>query len=176
MDRAERDQVMEALKQLNRRLQFSERRLNDLSEQLPGAIFQSSLHPDGVEQLDYMSVDCEDLWAISSAQLKIDMSPLWAMIDPEDAPSMQASVAYSAETLTPWSQRWRIVTPSGARKWLHGRGRPSRLADGTVQWNSFILDITERMQREEELAETRRQAETAKQRLVDAIEGRRTPS
>jgi signal transduction histidine kinase len=56
----------------------------------------------------------------------------------------------SAEQQAPWSHVWRITTPSGKTKWLHGRGQPEARDDGTVVWHSLILDITEQKTAEAE--------------------------
>ena len=52
------------------------------------------------------------------------------------------SIEASARSLKDWSFEWRIITPSGKLKWLHGVGRPQALASGGVAWNVFIIDIT----------------------------------
>ncbi|MFP3442028.1 hypothetical protein R0K18_30275, partial [Pantoea sp. SIMBA_133] len=52
----------------------------ELTDGIPGAIFQYILHPDGADQLSYISRGCVDLWEIEAAELKRDPGPLWEMI------------------------------------------------------------------------------------------------
>ncbi|MDV7390959.1 PAS domain-containing protein, partial [Arthrospira platensis SPKY1] len=49
---------------------------------------------------------------------------------------------------------YRYEHPAKGQRWLEGRATPQRLADGSVLWNGYIYDITERRLQELELAET----------------------
>jgi PAS domain S-box-containing protein len=129
--------------------------LGSLLANIPGAVFEYRLDADGRDRVTCISGACEDLWELSAETFTGDASPLWAQVVEEDREGMAASVRRSAETMTEWSWRWRIVTPSGRRKWLEGKGRPRRAADGGVTWSSFILDVTDRVALEAELAESR---------------------
>ncbi len=122
-----------------------------MAENVPGALFRYVMHPDGRNAVQYMSPRCVDLWEVPAERIQDDATVLWAMIDAEDLPGMQASVLQSAQTLAPWRWEWRITTPSGRRKWLQGMGRPRLMPDGSTLWDSLILDITERRQADEAL-------------------------
>jgi len=120
-----------------------------LAEFVPGALFRYRVLPDGTDRIEHMSSGCVDLWEISAADLILDASPIWGMVDARDLPGMAASVAESGRQLKDWSFQWRITTPSGRRKWLHGVGRPQPQADGSLLWHSFILDVTNSQQAQE---------------------------
>lgn len=134
---------------------------------LPGAVFRYLLRADGSDAIEYMSSACSEIWEINSETLKNDPSPLWAQIVAEDLPEMQTSVLESAKTLLPWRHRWRIVTPSGQKKWLQGYGAPTALPDGGVLFHSFILDVTDQVVIEQELASSREQLFQAQK--LDAV-------
>jgi hypothetical protein len=123
-----------------------------MAEHVPGALFRYRLRPDGSDTVEYMSPRCLDLWEIEAHVIMDDATVLWQMVDAADLPGMQQSVMASAQTLEPWSWQWRITTPSGRRKWLEGRGRPQRQADGSVLWNTLILDVTEHKRAEQVLS------------------------
>jgi len=129
-------------KNMEQQLRASEQRFRDLADNLPGAVFRYLLHPDGTDSIDFMSDGCEQLWEVTADELKRDPTLLWNVIFPEDLPAMQASVMKSAETLSSWTHAWRIRLASGEVKWLEGHGQPSRLEDGSILWNSLILDVT----------------------------------
>ncbi len=139
------------------KLQAVEQRFSDLAANIPGAIFRYLIHPDGRDEIEYMSPGCLHIWEVDADTLRGDPSMLWAMIDEEDLPAMQASVMASAEHLTRWNHRWRITTPSGQFKWLQGQGRASRLADGTTLFNSLILDITDQVATQDALDDSQAQ-------------------
>ena len=122
-----------------------------MAENVPGALFRYVRRPDGTDSVEYMSPACVDLWEIEASRIQDDATMLWSMIDPADLPEMAESIRRSAERLEPWSCRWRITTPSGKRKWLEGQGRVRRHADGSLHWNSLILDVTDRHRVDEAL-------------------------
>ncbi|MCU0930117.1 MAG: PAS domain-containing protein [Burkholderiaceae bacterium] len=122
-----------------------------MAENVPGALFRYALQPDGSDAVEYMSPRCAELWEVPAETIVDDASRLWQMVDPRDLPAMRESIAASARTLEPWFTEWRITTPSGRRKWLEGRGLPRRHDDGTVVWNSLVLDVTERRRVEDAL-------------------------
>jgi PAS domain S-box-containing protein len=124
---------------------------------LPGALFRYRVLADGSDRIDNMSAGCFDIWELSASDIEGDPSRLWGMVDARDLPAFAEAVAQSGRDLTDWVFQWRVTTPSGRRKWLHGVGRPIREADGGLLWHSFILDITDSLQaREAELASERR--------------------
>lgn len=131
-------------------LRESEKRFRLLAKNLPGAIFRYLRYGDGTDGIEYMSPGCALIWELSASEVQADPTPIWAMVHPEDMADMLASVSESAEQLTPWSHVWRIITPSGKTKWLHGRGQPEARDDGTIVWHSLILDITEQKTAEAE--------------------------
>jgi signal transduction histidine kinase len=129
--------------------------LKSLLSNLPGAVFEHHLDAHGRDSVTYISGGCEEIWELPPESITTDAGPFWAQVVEEDRDGMAASVRRSAETMCEWSWRWRIVTPSGRRKWLEGKGRPRRAADGGVTWSSVILDVTDRVAVEEELAKSR---------------------
>ena len=138
-----------------RRLVESETRFADLAANIPGAILRYIRPPDGPDEVEYMSPGCVSIWEVDAATLQGDPTLLWRMVHPDDMADLAASVDRSAETLDQWSHRWRITTPSGARKWLHSRSRPRRREDGSVLWNTLILDVTEQVETDAALAQSR---------------------
>lgn len=137
----------------------AKRRFLAFADQIPGALFQYTLHPDGSDSIQYANQGCSRLWELSDGEINGDPSRLWALTLPEDVDAMKKSVAASAENLTPWGHRWRVRTPSGAIKWLQGRGQPSRTKEGAIVWNSVVLDVTELAEQERALERAKAQAE-----------------
>jgi len=128
--------------------------LANLANSVPGALLQYRVHPDGTDSLPYISEQVELLWEVSKEQALQDTQSLWSPILEEDLPRMQESVAKSAQELSFWDHTWRIVTKSGKLKWLNGRGYPRKLPDGSVLWDTLILDNTRLQEAEIRLRET----------------------
>lgn len=139
--------------------------IEQLAEYLPGAMFRFSVLPDGTRRLDHMTRGCFDIWELDATAVKQDMGSLWSMVDARDLPAMQASIERCATGLRDWDWQWRIQTPSGRIKWLHGVGRPMREPDGTLVWHCYVLDQTDNLQAQENL----RESEERFRRLIDTI-------
>lgn len=147
------------LDQLEDALHASRTSFRQMAENVPGALFRYTQRPDGTSAVQYMSPRCFDLWEIPPHLIEHDASLLWNTTLPEDRPALEASVRESAATLKPWSQEWRLVTPSGKVKWVQGMGRPEPGPSGTVLWNSLIIDVTDR-----------RLADLERERLRDEVQ------
>ena len=98
--------------------------LLQMAESLPGALFRYVVAPDGGEKIVYMSPGCVALWEVQNHTIEHNVTALWDMVDGQDFGPFRASIRASAIELSDWSCEWRITTPSGERKWLHGVARP----------------------------------------------------
>lgn len=123
----------------------------EMTEGIPGAIFQYILHSDNSDQIAYMSTSSILIWELSPDELTKDPSPLWAMILPEDVEGLRRSIQDSAKSMSYWAHEWRIKTPSGKVKRLSGSGSPKHGIGGDIVWNSVIIDVTEERQRQQAL-------------------------
>lgn len=148
-------------------LEQSQTRFRDLAHNVPGAIFRYILHPDGRDEIEYMSPGCEAIWEIGPEQIQGNPSLLWELIVDEDLADMQTSVMDSGKRMQPWFHRWRIHTLSGTLKWLEGRGTPSRLTNGAILWNSLILDVSPEVRAQEELE--RRNIQIARSQRIESL-------
>src|SRR6056297_3118876 len=68
---------------------------------------------------------------------------MWDQIPEEDLNCLLTSIEESAENMKRSDHTWSIKTPSGRLKYLHGRGHPVKLYDGSIRWDSVIFDMTE---------------------------------
>lgn len=132
-------------------VQSSERQLRALAESIPGAAFHSWEDADGNTVVNFMSRACEEIWELTAEEIRADVSRVWAQTHPQDLAVLKISIRQAGATATPWFHRWRIITPSGRKKWLEGRGRPERRHDGGIMWSGLILDISAQRRQEREL-------------------------
>ena len=121
---------------------------------VPGGIFSFRLRPDGSTCCPYVSPAFADLYGLPPEDLAESAAPLWAIIHPDDLDQVRASVAASAQTLTPWRDEFRWRRPTGEEIWVEGHSMPLREPDGSILWHGFLQDITARKRTEEALQES----------------------
>ncbi len=136
-------------KRLTQKLQDSDALLRELSEQVPGIIFQLQLSPDGSFRFPFISQASDGLYGQAPKQVSEDAAPLFDYVHPDDRDGFHASIHASARTLRMWQRDYRVVLPQLGVRWRAGRARPKKLADGTILWHGFITDITDRVAAEE---------------------------
>ena len=152
------------IREAQAQLQASYDLLSNLSQQLPGVIYQFRAFPDGRATFPYASEGLKNIFGVSPEQVKDDAAPLFANLYSDDYDGMLASIEESARTLQPWHLDFRVNLPKQGLRWLSGLSKPERLADGCTLWHGFISDITERKMLDQKLLES-------EQRWKFALEG-----
>ena len=145
----------------------SQQQYQRLADNIPGAIYQFRLAPDGSISLPYMSSGCQDLFDLSPIEVITDINCLLALTHADDLQSFQHNLTESARDLTFFSWEGRVTLRSGKVKWIELSSRPERQADGAIIWDGTILNITDRKVAEQDLNESQQQY----QRLADNIPG-----
>ncbi|WP_236200755.1 sensor domain-containing diguanylate cyclase [Pseudomonas pseudonitroreducens] len=140
-----------ALRGMAEQLRESVELLTDLTNEIPGMVFQFRRRPDGTGTFPYVSAGVMDIYGIPAEQMRHDAIFLRDLIHPEDLPSCLASLETSANQLQPWRHEYRVQIAGRGTLWRQGNAHPKRLADGSLIWHGFITDITERKRIEAEL-------------------------
>ena len=125
--------------------------------QVPGAIFQFQLFPDGRSCVPFASEQLRELFEIAPEEVRNDATALLNVVHPDDHDGFFASIQESARTLEPWHYEYRVLLPRQGLRWRMGDSRPERLADGSTLWNGFITDTTDRKRVEEALKDSEQQ-------------------
>jgi PAS domain S-box-containing protein len=78
-------------------------------------------------------------------------------VHPDDQEKVRAAWTCSMEHGEPYEVQYRVITPDGDERIIHGRAVAVREPDGTVrEWVGMLSDITERTRAEEALREADR--------------------
>ncbi|MDD5030318.1 MAG: diguanylate cyclase, partial [Rhodoferax sp.] len=125
--------------------------LKDLSDHVPGMVYQYLLRVDRSRCFPFVSAGSQDVYRLSPEEIGQDAERVFALIHPDDVERVVASIDQSAQMLLPWSQEYRILLADGSLHWLLGRAVPKRQVDGSVLWNGFVSDLTEQKLAEENL-------------------------
>jgi len=137
----------QSLLESQHRLQASHALLQNLSEDVPGVIYQYQRCPKGRYSFPYISHGVQALFNLTPAQVQDQPELIFAEIHPDDLKAMQAGVVASAHTLQPWQPEFRLIQAHGVR-WLAGRAQPKKLDDGSILWHGFMADVTDSKQTE----------------------------
>lgn len=137
-----------ARKETEAALQQTERRLTAVTENMPGAVFQRVMEPDGSIHLSYVSAGIEEVTGISADQLMSDMSPLLNALKDDYREKYVAAVQQSARDMTPLDIEVLFTHADGSERWLQSTGRPRKRRDGGVEWDGIFMDITDRKRAE----------------------------
>jgi len=126
--------------------------LTDLTNEIPGMVFQYRRLPDGSARFPYVSAGSREIYGMAPEELADGPTErIRAVIHDEDMPRYLAALEASARTLVPWQLEYRVQLPEQGVRWRQGHAHPRRQADGSVLWHGFITDITERKRIEAEL-------------------------
>ena len=129
----------------------SESMLKELTSQIPGAVYQFRVRPDGTREFPYISEGIREVCGISPADLDRDPMLIMKSIVDEEYEMVENSILESAKTMTPWDCEFRIHHPDGSIRWIGGNSVPKKESDGSVIWHGLITDITARKDIEESL-------------------------
>jgi PAS domain-containing protein len=138
-----------------------------IAGQVPGAIFQFRLHPDGTTDIPYASDAIGALFHVNVVDVQQSAAAVFAAIHPDDRAQVAASIQESARQLTQWDCQFRVRYADAAVRWLHGMSAPQRGARGEVLWHGFVTDVTGRKQDEVALRGNERFLKT----LTEALPG-----
>jgi PAS domain-containing protein len=133
---------------LRHQLDTSHELLAKLAEQVPGALFEFVMTPDGAMACTYISAMAQELFGLSPQQVKDDWNCLLQRILPRDRARMRRALRHSAARLLPWPR----VPGRSARHghcWRELNAKPTRLPDGATSWHGFTDDISERKRTEQ---------------------------
>jgi PAS domain S-box-containing protein len=143
------------MKSVQRELKQSKEQLKNITDNLPGAVIQYKMKPDGTDELTYVSEGAYSIWGVSAEEAQNDNQKIWSQIDKRDVDKVKKTIENSYKNLTPWSVVYRNNLPDGSVKWIEGTGMPFKQQDGSVIWDSIMIDITSRKEAEEEVRESK---------------------
>jgi PAS domain S-box-containing protein len=145
---------------------YENQRLQQLTKNIPGMLYEFRLSPDGQAAFPYASEGVVDLFDLMPDEIAQDTTELFARIHPDDQQKFNQSIQYSAQTFESWSEEFRVNLPSGLTRWMRAQSSPTQSEDGTVHWYGFVHDITTAKSIEQTLRET----ETRFQQLASSVD------
>ena len=145
--------LLKEVKNAKEELNKSYLKLHKLTENIPGAIYQYKLYPDGRATFPYISNSIKELSEVSPADLLNDATPAFNRIHPDDLEMLKTTILDSAKTMNDLNIKYRVNLPKKGLRWLHGKSKPEKLEDGSILWHGIINDITKQKEKDNLLYE-----------------------
>lgn len=142
-----------ALRETSQALQRTVDLITNLTNEVPGLVFEYRLTLDGCATVPYASDGINDIYELTPQDVSESAAAIEARIDPRDIAAYRYSLQHSAANLTPWHLEYRVTLPRQGTCWRQGDARPQRLPDGSTLWHGFITDATDRKRIEADLHE-----------------------
>ncbi len=125
--------------------------LDNISNNLAGMVLRYLVKPDGTDELIFVNKRVYDIYGITPEEALEDVNRIWSKVYPEDIPEFQKSINTSATQLSIWKYTWRVRLDDNTTKWLLGQGTPQKQEDGSILWDTLILDISPQKKLEQAL-------------------------
>ena len=148
-----------------------QKQLEKTASVVPGAIYAFKKDVTGHISMPYASPMLKDIYGLEPAEVVTDAANIFAPIDPIDAPRLQASIAISAQNLTPWHDEFRYHHAQKGLRWMEGYSMPVSEADGSTIWYGITQDVTERKQAEQAVRESEEKYRSLLASLESAVIG-----
>lgn len=142
-----------ALQSANTKVIATQEILEKLSTNVPGALYQYYEKEDGSKVFTYLSMGIEPIFEIEASAIFAEANLFLNAIHTDDLETYTNVCNYCKEHLVPKNIDLRIITKSGAEKWINMQSTPQRIGD-TVIWHGYIQDITEKKEKEQALIES----------------------
>jgi len=150
-------------KLMEQALEESEQKLQEITNAVPGAVYQYQLDGNGNERFLFMSAGLQQLLGLSPEAVMINPGLMWERMDQQTRSRLKLFLEYSAATLSPWQCEFEVTLPEGEKKWIKGESVPKQIADGII-WNGILVDISQQKWQERLLG-------TQQEILEDLAEG-----
>ncbi len=142
-----------ALRDMAAQLQQTIDLITNLTNEVPGLVFQYRQTAEGHGVFAYTSEGVRQIYEVTPEQVARSADVIEARIDPRDLAGYRQSLLESAANLTPWRVEYRVRLPRQGMRWRQSDARPQRMPDGSTLWHGFVTDTTERKRIEAELHE-----------------------
>ncbi len=152
-------------------LQEKERQISNITNNVGDVIFESVTPAEGEPYFRFVSQAIQDVYEIHPDELSASAQKAFEAIHPEDRPEF---MRLNDEALQQGSGTFMfegrvIAAKSGTLKWVYISAKVERQENGDVVWYGSITDVTKLKQTQQELNETKEQAEQAARAKEDFL-------
>ncbi len=143
-------------------LENAQAKFHRMTENVPGMLYRCVLHPDGSDEMTYVSSQIREIFELAPETVLEDGGlSMWERTHPDDIARIEADIQTSAKKLHPFKNEHRLVLPEKGLRWIQAIAQPERLNNGDVVWDGVVIDISDRKQAEQQLQELSERLELA---------------
>ena len=128
-------------------LKETEQKLEQITDAIPGAVYQYKIDQEGQEFFLFMSKGIKNIFGFSPQEVMADPNIMWDLLDEGARSRIKFFIEYSATTLSPWHSQFE-VNLDGGKKWIKGEAIPQETEDGII-WNGILVDISQQKWQEQ---------------------------
>ena len=158
---------------LEKKVEASSDFLMNLTDQVPGGLYQMVLNSEGEMKFSFLSQGINSVLGLTSQEILefTDISSAISKVHPQDLPQVIMSSVASARKMEPWQCQFRVKSTSikNEYRWVLGAARPQALENGDMVWYGYLTDISKQKEFESKLDEARLAAEKANQIKSDFL-------
>ncbi len=125
-------------------------KLQHLSSQIPGMVYQFERSVSGTYSISYTSDAIRSLFELTPDEVKDNAEVLFQKVHPDDLPATLQSIQLSADQLSLWCHEFRVQKNNGDICWLEGNSIPKKQPDGRIVWYGHVSDISARKEEEQQ--------------------------
>jgi len=141
-DVRERRQAEAALLEAKAIAEASRRRLLDMSDALPCAVYQIRVEADETRRYTFVSKKVIELLGVDLDTIRSDESSRWRNVDKDDRPRVEALIEHVIRRHERFFCEYRVHL-DGQTHWIRHEALPQRQSDGAWVWNGYWLDVTD---------------------------------
>jgi two-component system sensor histidine kinase/response regulator len=160
---------IEERKRAEARIEEAQRRLQEITDTVPAAVYQLRATADGAAEFSFMSKGIRDQLGIDAQSPQWNMAGVLARVLDEDRDRLKEVFRKAQQAQAPFEAEFRMRDASGNPLWLRCGAVPQKSADGSSVWNGYAIDVTERKRLDRELAEAKEAAESANRAKSDFL-------
>jgi two-component system, sensor histidine kinase and response regulator len=153
----ERREAEREIQRANAQAESARQQLVAMSEALPLAMFQIEFKSGADVRYNFVGSRVEQILGVPLKELMAEPSLRWRHVHPDDAEVVRTALVDATQRVRAGEFKDSVeivvrVLSNGQSRWVLSSAYPAPpLPDGTVIWNGFYQDITERKQAEDEL-------------------------
>lgn len=156
-------------KNLESALKETNKKLTNISENVPGVVYTFQMFLDGRSCFPYASEHIYDIYGVSPQDVVEDASQVFGLIHPDDLEHVVETITFSRDHLSIWEDDFRVNHPVKGTIWVKGFSKPEKQPDGSTLWYGYIYDVTESKLASIEVQKARHYFETLLEYASDAI-------